>query len=88
LDGLKRLGLSKEEYNYYALHCVLDQKHWEGWKNNAVMPLIQADPQKARGIAEGALMRLLAGKRCFEVYAQQLALTDKNVLPFKELQKI
>ncbi|MDP9150052.1 MAG: iron-containing redox enzyme family protein [Myxococcota bacterium] len=70
--GLKRLDLSGEERRYFALHATLDVKHWEAWRREVVHPLVRANPRLAPAIAEGALMRLTAGARCFERYHREL----------------
>jgi hypothetical protein len=71
-QGLKRLGVGKER-KYFALHSTLDIKHSEAWNAEVLRPLVEADPSCARFIAEGALMRLECGRRCFEAYRQHLA---------------
>jgi hypothetical protein len=70
--GLKRLGVSGAARRYYALHATLDVKHSLAWNREALWPLVAENPQTARAIAEGALMRLLAGERCFARYRQKL----------------
>jgi hypothetical protein len=65
--GLKRLGVGRER-QYFALHATLDVKHSAAWNAEVLRPLVEADPDGARYIAEGALIRLLCGQRCFEVY--------------------
>lgn len=70
-DGLKRLGVGRERH-YFALHATLDVKHSETWNAEVLQPLVAADPDCARYIAEGALMRLTAGARCFEAYRDHL----------------
>ncbi|MEO0030895.1 MAG: hypothetical protein RIS94_653 [Pseudomonadota bacterium] len=66
--GLQRIGLSESERRYFALHAVLDVKHSEDWNREALRPLVEEDPTRAAAIAEGALMRLRCGARCFERY--------------------
>jgi hypothetical protein len=70
--ALKRLGLGGEARRYYALHATLDVKHSRAWNSEALRPLVAADPSLAMPIAEGALMRLRAGERCFERYRSEL----------------
>lgn len=70
--GLRRIGLSDKERRYFDLHAVLDIKHSEDWNREALQPLVQEDPRRATAIAEGALMRLSCGKRCFERYRAAL----------------
>jgi hypothetical protein len=71
-QGLRRLGFSAEERRYFDLHAVLDVKHSEAWNREALRPLIDEDPRRARPIAEGALIRLGCGARCFERYRAEL----------------
>jgi hypothetical protein len=66
--GLKRLGRSADERRYFDLHAVLDVKHSAAWNAEAIHPLVSEDPRRARALAEGALMRLTCGARCFERY--------------------
>ncbi len=70
--GLERLGLSHRERRYFELHAVLDVKHSEAWNHEALRPLVAEDPRRAAAIAEGALIRLNCGKRCFERYRAEL----------------
>jgi heme oxygenase-like protein len=67
-EGLKRLGIPSPARQYYALHASLDIKHSAGWNAEAIQPLVQGNPWIAKAMAEGALMRLEAGRRCFERY--------------------
>jgi hypothetical protein len=70
--GLRRVGLSDRERRYFDLHAVLDIKHSEDWNREALRPLVEDDPRRATAIAEGALMRLACGARCFERYGRVL----------------
>lgn len=70
--GLRRLGFSPAERRYFDLHAVLDVKHSEAWNREALRPLVEEDPRRAVAIAEGALMRLSCGARCFERYRAEL----------------
>ena len=70
--GLRRIGLSDRERRYFDLHAVLDVKHSADWNREALRPLIEEDPARATAIAEGALMRLECGARCFERYRASL----------------
>ena len=71
-DGLKRLGFGKEIYRYFDLHAVLDVKHSADWNEKVFAPLVAEDPRRATAMAEGALIRLTAGARCFDRYRQIL----------------
>jgi hypothetical protein len=51
---------------------VLDVKHSEAWNAEAIAPLVAEDPRRATALAEGALIRLKCGARCFERYRHML----------------
>ena len=70
--GLKRLGFTGRERHYFDLHAVLDVKHSEEWNKEVIRPLVEEDPRRARPMAEGALIRLLCGARCYEAYRATL----------------
>ena len=71
-QGLKRCGLDAHARQYFALHATLDIKHSEAWNREILISLIDAQPEVAPLIAEGALARLEAGRRCFERYRREL----------------
>ncbi|MET3713515.1 hypothetical protein ABIC65_004247 [Sphingomonas trueperi] len=71
-EGLKRVGLSPKEARYFTLHAVLDIKHSEDWNREAIRPAVEDDPRRATAMAEGALIRLRCGARCFEAYRERL----------------
>lgn len=71
-EGLKRVGLSAKEARYFTLHAVLDIKHSEDWNREAIRPAVEEDPRRATAMAEGALIRLRCGARCFEAYRDRL----------------
>jgi hypothetical protein len=70
--GLRRLGFSGRERRYFDLHAVLDVKHSEDWNREALRPLVEEDPRRATAMAEGALIRLKCGERCFARYRKEL----------------
>jgi len=70
--GLKRVGISPKMRHYFDLHAVLDVKHSEAWNREAIYPLVEEYPRRATAMAEGALMRLTCGKRCFDRYRAHL----------------
>ena len=72
--GLKRLGVPASDRHYFDLHAVLDVKHSLAWNAEALWPLVEANPDFAPAIAEGALMRLECGAACFVRYRRELAL--------------
>jgi hypothetical protein len=71
-SGLKRLGVAAKTRLYFDLHATLDVKHSEAWNREAIGPAVDEDPRRATAIAEGALMRLTCGARCFERYRSEL----------------
>uniref|UniRef100_UPI000D365041 iron-containing redox enzyme family protein n=1 Tax=unclassified Variovorax TaxID=663243 RepID=UPI000D365041 len=70
--GMRRLGLGGRARAYFDLHGALDVSHARAWLREVIHPLVEADPACGQFIAEGALMRLACGARCFERYAAQL----------------
>ena len=73
--GLRRLGVTARGRRYFQLHAGLDIKHSEAWNAEVIRPLAESDPAIAHAIAEGALLRLRCGARCFERYRQELGFT-------------
>ena len=70
--GLERLGFSPKERRYFSVHAVLDIKHSIEWNKEAIRPAVEEDPRRATAMAEGALIRLKCGARCFEAYRARL----------------
>jgi pyrroloquinoline quinone (PQQ) biosynthesis protein C len=70
--GLRRLGVAPKDRLYFDLHATLDVKHSAAWNAEALAPAVAEDPRRATAIAEGALMRLQCGARCFERYRREL----------------
>jgi hypothetical protein len=73
-EGLRRLGVGARDRHYFALHATLDVRHSQAWNREVLASLVADDKHRARPIAEGALMRLLCGQRCFERYRAHLNL--------------
>jgi len=69
--GLKRLGVGAER-KYFALHATLDVEHSRTWNEEVFKPLVADRPECVRSLAEGAVMRLMAGARCYEAYRVHL----------------
>lgn len=72
--ALRRIGLSQSERRYFDLHAVLDVKHSRDWNELAIKPLLAEDPRRATAMAEGALIRLSCGERCFTRYRAHFGL--------------
>ncbi|HEY5675399.1 MAG TPA: iron-containing redox enzyme family protein, partial [Myxococcales bacterium] len=77
--GLARLGVPKAARRYFTLHATLDLQHSAAWNREVLRPLVLEKPRAARAIAEGALMRLRAGARCFARYRRELGLQPAQV---------
>jgi hypothetical protein len=73
-EGLKRLGVPAKESHYFILHAVLDVKHSESWNREVLHTLVAEDRRRARAIAEGALLRLWCGRRCFDRYRREFGI--------------
>jgi len=76
--GLKRLGVASHARHYFALHATLDIKHSAAWNAEVLRPIVAAEPLAAHAIAEGALLRLHAGQRCFERYREELGVNQPS----------
>ena len=74
--GLKRLGVPASARRYFQLHAGLDIQHSEAWNREVIRPLVAANPELARPIAEGAWMRLQSGARCFARYRRELGVSE------------
>lgn len=74
--GLKRIGLTAHERRYFDLHALLDVKHSEDWNREVLRPAVAEDGRRAKAIAEGALIRLHCGRRCFDRYHMELGLDN------------
>ncbi len=67
-QGLLRLGAPTAARKYFQLHAGLDIQHSKTWNVEVIHSLVTGHPQCARAIAEGALLRLVSGARCFARY--------------------
>jgi hypothetical protein len=77
-QGLKRVGIPAHARQYFALHATLDVKHSEAWNREVLTTLVAEEPTLAQPIAEGALLRLQAGARCFRRYRRELSLPESG----------
>ena len=78
-QGLDRLGVSKKQSHYFALHAVLDVNHSQAWNEEVLLPLVEEDQRRAKAIAEGALLRLWCGDQCFQRYRRAFGLNKKEL---------
>ena len=77
-QGMRRLGLNGRMRAYFDLHASLDIAHARSWIREIIQPLVSADPACTQFIAEGALMRLVCGERCFNRYSQELQINQSD----------
>ncbi|MDB5394313.1 MAG: hypothetical protein JWM91_1819 [Rhodospirillales bacterium] len=70
--ALRRLGMDGKARLYFELHATLDVRHSAAWNREIIHPLVAENPKTARPIAEGALLRLHAGSRCFNRYRSEM----------------
>jgi len=77
-QALKRLQIAPQARHYFALHATLDIKHSAAWNAEVLRPVVAKEPRAAIALAEGALLRLEAGRRCFERYRKELAVDQSQ----------
>jgi hypothetical protein len=75
-EGLKRLNVSLNSRKYFQLHATLDIRHSEAWNEEVLYSLVKTNPNAAKPIAEGALMRLMCGARCFDCYRAHFGISS------------
>ncbi|RYY75363.1 MAG: iron-containing redox enzyme family protein [Gammaproteobacteria bacterium] len=76
--GMKRLDMPQKARAYFDLHAVLDVLHSRAWIKEIIQPLVMENPECARFIAEGALMRLKCGQQCFDRYSHYFGISTKE----------
>lgn len=76
--GLKRLRIPTKKRLYFTLHAVLDIKHSECWNCEVLRSLVERDARCANAIAEGAVIRLWHGARCFDRYRRHFAFDQQH----------
>lgn len=72
LAGLERLHLAPKARAYF------ERTSNHAWSRKILGPLVASDPDLAPLIAEGALLRLEAGARCFARYREELDHVHSN----------
>lgn len=82
-DALRRHGISPRGRKYFAVHATLDVKHSAAWNREVLSSLVAGRPEVAQALAEGALMRLAAGERCFLRYRAELGV-DGATRPLRD----
>lgn len=79
--GLRRLHVPLKASHYFSLHAVLDVQHSAAWNGEVLATLVEEDRRRARAIAEGAILRLWCGARCFERYRRHFSLGGHEKRP-------
>lgn len=74
VQAMDRLGVERSASHYFRVHGTVDIAHYKAWRDEVLIPLVEARPEVARAIAEGALMRLAAGARTFERYRREFGI--------------
>ncbi|MBA3652689.1 MAG: iron-containing redox enzyme family protein [Actinobacteria bacterium] len=77
LRALERLGAPADAFPFYEEHAVTDPMHGKAWLDDAVQPLIEANPAWANRIVRGAQWRSEANGRLF---AELNTLLDRRIL--------
>lgn len=72
-EGLRRLAAPVAARRYFQVHQGLDVQHSIAWNREVIHSLVAEHPEAASAIAEGALLRLAGGERCFARYRSQFA---------------
>lgn len=67
--GIQRLGIDGDFF----------EPALEAWSGNSIREFVQAMPRCATALAEGALMRLRAGARCYARYRRELGFVEPIV---------
>jgi hypothetical protein len=73
--GLARLGIKPRARQYYKIHATLDVKHSIAWNREIFHSIVADNPAAAPAIAEGAMLRLTCGWRCYERYRREFGLS-------------
>jgi hypothetical protein len=76
--ALQKLQLSKSGSRYFKLHATVDIRHSKDWNREVITSLVDGDPCVAQAIAEGALMRLNSGARCFDRYRREFGIISQE----------
>ncbi|NRB40423.1 MAG: iron-containing redox enzyme family protein [Pseudomonadales bacterium] len=72
--ALQKLNISKSGSLYFKIHSTVDIRHSKDWNREVIASLVDGNPDVAQAIAEGALMRLNAGARCFDRYRREFGI--------------
>ena len=67
--GLERLGVSAQAIRYYDI----DRERSAAWNRDVLFPLVTGNVELAPMLAEGALLWLETGARCFARYREELS---------------
>jgi hypothetical protein len=85
--GMRRLGFPRKARAYFDLHAKIDVLHAREWINEIIRPLVADNPESARFIAEGAVMRMRCGQLCFDRYSREMELGFSSLSEHKEFKE-
>jgi hypothetical protein len=71
IAGLRRTGAPSGAFPFYEVHADVDPRHGKDWVDNAVVPLVEADPEWSPRIVRGARWRSAINARFFDAMAGQ-----------------
>lgn len=66
IEGCRRLSIEEDILSYHILHTDIDAEHAEGWFQKIVKPMIEANPNIADKITEGAFLKLNSSQLFFD----------------------
>ncbi len=77
----ERLGMG-DSVDYHRLHVVIDAKHANSWFKNAILPVVTMQPELAKDIVMGALLRLNSSKLYLDELSAKLSSPPKDDTSF------
>ena len=72
VQALERLGAPADAFPFYTEHAEVDPRHGRDWVENAVKPLVAADPSWGPRIVRGAAWRAWTNLQFFSAVRPQL----------------
>ena len=65
-QGLRRVGAPADTLPFYDVHAETDPRHGKGWLEEAIEPVVAAQPALGDRIVRGAMWRARANRELFE----------------------
>jgi hypothetical protein len=76
VTALTRLDAPAGAFPFYTEHADVDPRHGKDWLDNAVVPLVEADPEWGPRIVRGAQWRSIVNRRFFAAMADRFCGDD------------